>query len=69
MMNTEDIDKKKEEKLDISISIYETSLLNFLKFKALTILVALKSSGVLQKVLCKKDDFRNLANFTWKHLC
>ena len=46
-MNTEEIEKKEEQKLDISISIHETRFLNFLKFKALTILVTFKSFGVL----------------------
>ena len=63
-MNTEEIEKKEKEKLDVSISIHETRFLNFLKFKALTILVTFKSFGVLEKVFCKKDALRNLAKFT-----
>ena len=46
-MNTEEIEKKEEEKLDISISIHETRFLKFLKFKALAILVTFKRFDVL----------------------
>ena len=38
-MKTEEIEKKKEAKLNISISNDETGLLNFLRFIALRILV------------------------------
>ena len=38
-MKTGEIEKKKEEKLDSSISNHEIGLLNFLRFVALTILV------------------------------
>ena len=38
-MKTEEIEKKKEEKLDISISNHEIGFLNFLRFIAFTILV------------------------------
>ena len=42
-MKTLEIEKKKEEKLDISISNHKTGFLNFLKFIAFTILVTFKS--------------------------
>ena len=42
LMKTEEIEKKKEEKVDISISNDEIGFLNFLRFIIFTILATLK---------------------------
>ena len=42
-MKTEEIEKKKEEKPNTSISNHEIGFLNFHRFKAFTILVTFKS--------------------------
>ena len=41
-MKTKEVERKKEEKLDISNSNHEIGFLNFLRFIAFTILVTLK---------------------------
>ena len=42
-MTTEEIEKKEEEKIGISISIHKTGFLNFVKFITFIILVTFKS--------------------------
>ena len=45
-VKTEEIEKKKEEKLDISISNHEIGFLNFLRFIAFTILMTFKDFAI-----------------------
>ena len=72
-MKTEEIEKKEEEKLDLSISNHDTRFLNFLKFIAFTILVTFKYFVItpIALILChhiKKGVLRNFAKFTRQYL-
>ena len=50
-MKTEEIEKKKEEKVDISISNDEIGFLNFLRFIIFTILATFKSFVIISLII------------------
>ena len=76
-MKTEEIERKKEEKLDTSNSNHETGFLNVFRFIAFTILVTFKNfeaklimyrSSHLE-VFSKIGVLRHLTKLTRKNLC
>ena len=62
-MNTDEIEKKKEEQLDISIPNREIRFLNFLRFIAFTILGTFKNFVIKPEALVLCHNIRSLVTF------